>query len=109
MSPAVTVRGASLRLRIDLLENVTPRPTLVVKVFNEQYGALGSINVGPLDSGTHQYTASLQGDCTSACRLLSIGASWPGPEGANSYMSLVIQRDGRTAGRLLPAGRRRAV
>jgi putative ABC transport system permease protein len=91
VAPAVTVRGTSLRLRIDLLENVTPRPSLVVKVFNEQYGALGSINVGPLDYGTHQYTSPLQGDCTSACRLLSVAASWSGPEGANSYISVVIQ------------------
>lgn len=92
VAPSVIIQGAALRLSVDLLEEVIPRPSLVVEVYNEQYGALGSITVGPLAYGPHQYTASLQGDCVSACRLKSIGVAWPGPQGANGYIALVMKR-----------------
>ena len=92
VAPAVTIEGGALRLRVNLLEEVTPRPSLVVNVYNEQYGAAGSIAIGPLEYGTHDYTSSLQGDCVSACRLESVGVSWAGPQGSDGYIALVIEQ-----------------
>ncbi len=77
--PDVIVRGASLEMSIDLRVPVNPRPSLAVEVYNEQYGASGSVTFGPLSVGNHEYSTSLSGDCVSVCRLKSITASWPGP------------------------------
>jgi len=83
VAAAVTVQGTALRLSVDLLDPVRPRPSLIVGVYNEQYGASSSISIGPLLPGSHDYTASFVGDCASACRLESIGLSWPGTQDVN--------------------------
>jgi hypothetical protein len=77
--PEVVVQGGSLEITVDLRADVSPRPSLVVGVYNEQYGASQSVTVGPLSPGRHDYLTWLEGDCVSACRLKSITASWPGP------------------------------
>jgi hypothetical protein len=82
VAPDVTVQGSALRVVVDLRAPVSPRPSLVVQLFNEQYGAMGSFTLGPIVNGRHAYVTQLQGVCASACRLESIAMSWPGPEGA---------------------------
>ena len=54
---------------MDLRAPISPRPSLVVGVFNEQYGATGSVTIGPLETGKHSYATSLEGYCVSVCRL----------------------------------------
>ncbi|MGO8723747.1 MAG: FtsX-like permease family protein [Acidimicrobiales bacterium] len=75
----VLVQGGTLEMTIDLRAAVSPRPSLVVGVYNEQYGASQSVTVGPLSPGRHDYLTWLEGDCLSVCQLKSITASWPGP------------------------------
>jgi hypothetical protein len=77
----ITVQGASLAMTVDLSVAVKPSPSLVLGVFNEQYGASGSVTIGPLELGKHVYETSLEGYCVSVCRLQTISASWPGPSG----------------------------
>ena len=81
VAPEVTVQGDSLAMTVDLRAPVRPRPSLVIGVFNEQYGASGSVTIGPLEVGNHLYETSLEGYCVSVCRLQTITASWPGPPG----------------------------
>jgi len=114
VAPDVTVEGSALRLDVDLRAPVSPRPSLVLQLFNEQYGAMGSFTIGPLVEGRHTYVTQLQGVCTSVCRLESIALSWPGPEGATSdqqagptTVPVVIEHIDEQAGgrfRPVPAG-----
>ena len=91
VAPPVTIEGDSLKVTADLLSALNPRPSLVVGVFNEQYGSSDSVSVGPLDVGRHEYVTSLQGYCTSVCRLQSITASWSGPEnGSGSGQAMIL-------------------
>lgn len=82
VAPAVTLQGADLRVVLDLRAALRPSASLSFGLFNEQYGAMESVTVGPLRLGTHVYDTSLTGDCVTVCRLQSITATWPGPESA---------------------------
>ncbi len=90
VAPEITVEGASLAMTVDLRAPISPRPSLVVGVFNEQYGATGSVTIGPLETGKHSYATSLEGYCVSVCRLQSITASWSGPPAGDATGAVVI-------------------
>jgi putative ABC transport system permease protein len=91
VAPDVVVQGSDVDITADLRATVTPAPSLVLGLFNEQYGSSVSVTVGPLSSGRHRYVTSLQGYCTSACRLQSITASWAGPQSSgNSATQMTI-------------------
>ena len=103
VAPEVTVEGASLSATIDLRATLNPRPSLIVGVFNEQYGASGSVTLGPLETGKHLYTTSLEGYCVSVCRLQSVTASWPGAAGAVT-IPVTIEQIGDGGSSLVEAG-----
>ena len=79
VAPAVIIQGDNIEVTADLRAALQQKPSLVLGIYNEQYGAASSFTVGPLSFGRHEYFDSLQGDCVSACRLTSITATWPGP------------------------------
>lgn len=75
--PGVTFAGSELRLTLQT-PNGTPPLELSTTVFDETYDSSETIDIGPVVSGLHDYTASLDGVCAGGCRLLAVDPEWYG-------------------------------
>jgi hypothetical protein len=71
----VVVGGDTLRLETSLPAG-TPPLTLYVDLYDEVNGTTNNVQLGPIRPGEHVYSASLNGDCPGACRVLDVSPAW---------------------------------
>jgi putative ABC transport system permease protein len=71
----VVVRGDAVRLRIAVPAG-TPAISLALGLYDDVYGSTSTLELGPVEPGTHVYSASLKGDCPGTCRVLDLSPAW---------------------------------
>jgi hypothetical protein len=75
----VVLHGDELRLDIGLPAGVPPI-VLAATVFDQTSQTTETVDLGPVRPGTRAYSASLQGACSRACRLVSLSPAWKAVE-----------------------------
>jgi hypothetical protein len=74
----VVLRGDAVRLRISVPSD-TPPLSFAVGLYDDVYGSNSTLELGPVQPGTHFYTADLRGDCPGTCRVLDLSPAWENP------------------------------
>jgi len=77
--PAVMLGDRAIRVSVDLGRSIVPAPQLQATVFDDAYDTQSTVELGSLLPGSHDYQASIVGDCTGSCRLVSLGVTWSAP------------------------------
>jgi putative ABC transport system permease protein len=75
-APPINLAGTGLRLSVDLQRDVSPSPMLQATIFDNGYDSDTTVNFGPLEPGSHQYTASASGGCQPSCQLVDLAVTW---------------------------------
>ncbi|HEY7421853.1 MAG TPA: FtsX-like permease family protein [Gaiellaceae bacterium] len=76
--PPVVVRGDAVRLTLAVPRH-TPAVSLVVGLYDVEFGSTSTLELGPVEPGRHVYSAPLNGDCPRVCRVLDLSPSWENP------------------------------
>ena len=93
-APPVMVSGGALRVVADLRRTVTPAPELQATIFDDAYQTTSTLDLGALEPGAHQYTASTAGGCPDSCRLVDLAIAWTptaGESGQTTTVPLTIR------------------
>lgn len=88
-APVVTVSGLALRVSADLVHAIVPAPELEAVVFDTSFQTISTVDLGPLLVDRHSYEASLDGDCSSSCRLVDLAVTWT-PPGADPQQTVDV-------------------
>jgi hypothetical protein len=99
----VVLRGDAVRLRLAVPPG-TPAISLALGLYDAVYGGTGTVALGPVEPGTHDYRASLQGDCPGRCRVLQLSPDWAkvNQRFARTVRIDLLGVDERTSGRWRP-------
>ncbi len=81
--PTVMLGERAIRVSVDMSRNVVPAPQLQATVFDDAYDSQTTVGLGSLRPGSHDYQASIVGDCAGSCRLVSLGVTWSPPENSS--------------------------
>ncbi len=84
LAPPVMVTGSAMAVTIDASVAAQPSPQLSVNLFAIGFQTPEQLVLGSLSSGTTTFEASLQGLCTSGCRLVNFALTWA-PSLISSY------------------------
>ena len=72
----ILVRGGAARLSISTTTAASVSPSLELTLQDNNRLAQ-DLSVGPLLSGSHQYTVALPASCVSDCRIIGLTQTWP--------------------------------
>ncbi len=76
LAPSVVVTGSELAVTVDASVNALPPPQLSVNLFATGFQTPEQLVLGSLSSGSTTFDASLQGLCSSGCRLVNLALTW---------------------------------
>jgi hypothetical protein len=77
LAPPVTLRGGSIRLRVDAVTGGGD-DDLNLWVYDPLYAASNVVDLGQLQPGSHDYVGDISGSCLTICRVVGVA---PVPSG----------------------------
>jgi len=88
-APPVILSGGALRVAADIPSSVAAAAELEATIFDDAYQTTSTLDLGSLQRGEHDYTASMRGGCSDSCRLVNLGVAWT-PSGSNPSQTTAV-------------------
>ena len=88
-APPVVFSGATLRVSVHLLRDVSPAPELEATVFDDAYQTSTTLDLGALEVDRSSYESPTAGACAESCRLVNLALVWT-PSGSEPQQSIAV-------------------